>query len=273
MTMPDPAPLPILFLKTRSHPTDAYSAYFAAHPSTAPFTPHFVPVLQHTHRNLPTLTTFLSTPAALASISAIIITSQRAAEALGAVLPALPAATAAAIVAHTQVYVVGPTTQAAVLALGFPAAHVRGAEAGNGAALSEVILRDRPAPATARMLFLVGETRRDIIPRKLKGSGVELVEMVVYETITRKGFGGEFRAAVEEVDHGDGRGGWVVVFSPQGAAEAVEALKGRAGWRVAAIGPTTEEALGRQPDVVARRPSAEGLWEAVDAGMRKSMGS
>lgn len=153
-------------------------------------------------------------------------------------------------------------------ALGFSATNILGAHCGNGEALAEFILADYDTP-TKMLLFLVGGTRRDVIPRVLGGAGVGVEEMVIYETAVAGGFKEEFTKAVEETAGGKR---WVVVFSPAGADVAVEVLKEhRGGSFVAAIGPTTAkvltDTLGRRPEVVAGKPSPEGLWEAVTGFM------
>jgi uroporphyrinogen-III synthase len=138
------------------------------------------------------------------------------------------------------------------------------------------------------LLFLVGETRRDVIPRVLGEDGlgeserVGVEEVEVYRTGVMGGFEGVFR---EEVDRLVGEGHErivVVVFSPSGC----EAMLRVIGWRgggggedsatternrgrfvVATIGPTTRDYLrenfGFEADVTARTPSPEGIWEAV----------
>lgn len=154
--------------------------------------------------------------------------------------------------------------------LGFAAANILGAECGSGEALAELILTDAPSRP---LLFLAGETRRDVIPRTLGAVGVGVEELVVYETAVAESFREEFRSAVQRTE---GTRRWIVVFSPAGANVAVDVLREHresrdGGSCVAAIGPTTErclaDTLGRQPEVVAGKPSPEGLWNAVAAFM------
>lgn len=188
------------------------------------------------------------------------------------------------------IYVVGPATAAAIVALGFTASNVYGADCGNGAALADYILSQHPSspsppPALKPLLFLVGEIRRDVIHKALAGAGIPMQEMVVYETRVMPGFRGAFEEAVWETRKARRR--WVIVFSPQGAEVALDVLNagdsgegekegGRGGekegegeWRLAAIGPTTEEFLkekvGRAPDVVAKKPTPVSLWEALES--------
>lgn len=181
-----------------------------------------------------------------------------------------PAGDHSPLLSHTRVYVVGPATAKSVEQLGFAAANVLGAECGSGEALAQFILADAPARP---LLFLVGETRRDIIPRTLGAAGVVVEELVVYETAVAESFREEFRNAVQKTE---GVRRWIVVFSPAGADVAVGVLREHRGSEesgscVAAIGPTTEKCLAdtldQRPEVVAGKPSPEGLWEAVTAFM------
>jgi uroporphyrinogen-III synthase len=83
------SPLPIIFLKTKSSPTDPYDKYFAENPLEIAGTTYnaeniFVPVLQHQHINLSQLEKLVL--GQNSEYHGMIITSQRAVEALGAVL-------------------------------------------------------------------------------------------------------------------------------------------------------------------------------------------
>ncbi|KAL7276509.1 uroporphyrinogen-III synthase [Rhizina undulata] len=301
-------PTPLILLKTKNSPTDPYETHFTTHPfvpstgDPVPFNPIYVPVLQHRHINLSLLEEIITTNRIRAIYSepnsrleseeggivygGLIITSQRAVEALGSVLSKLSSnpslsTTLNTLLSQVKVYVVGPATAAAVTALGFTPTNVLGSSCGSGAVLAPFILADynsssSDTPKKLPLLFLVGEVRRDIIPKTLRSAPeperIELTEMVIYETAVVEEFRDEFRAAMEKTAGAGER--WVVVFSPAGADVAVEILReggGEAeGVRIAAIGPTTEgvlKGLGRAPDVVAQKPSAEGLWEAIGGFM------
>ena len=88
-----PIPQQVFLLKTKSHPTDPYDIFFRSQG----FDPIFVPVLQHRHVNLDTTRQIicegriegLGKPAAEAEYGGVIVTSQRAVEALGEVLESL----------------------------------------------------------------------------------------------------------------------------------------------------------------------------------------
>lgn len=136
--------------------------------------------------------------------------------------------------------------------------------------MAELILAN---PPTGPLLFLVGKTRRDVIPKTLGAAGVDVEELVVYETDVAEEFREEFRSVVQRTE---GVRKWVVVFSPAGADLAVGVLREHqesreSGSSIAVIGPTTEKCLAdtldRRPEVVAGKPSPEGLWEAMTAFM------
>ena len=264
MTTAMTQPTPIILLKTKSQPTDPYFSYFSTHPLPhGPTRTIFIPVLQHTHTNLPTISTLLTSPA---SYGGLIITSQRAVESFNTAISALPAASTSAFLQSTAVYTVGPATSTAVMNLGFRRENVHGKECGTGIALAEHILASYRTPEKP-LLFCNSAARGEFIPSAL-ASKIPLEELVVYETRVDDGFAGEFARVLGENGYGGER--WVVVFSPTGAEKALEIVRdrgdqgGKTFW--AAIGPTTEGhliGLGRKPEVVAERPSPEGLLRGI----------
>jgi len=87
MTSSPPPPIPVLLLKTRSQPHDAYEEYFSAQGTTASspaptFQPEFVPVLKHRPNttNLDRLVRLLKTGQLPSQYGGMIFTSQRAVE-------------------------------------------------------------------------------------------------------------------------------------------------------------------------------------------------
>ena len=148
------------------------------------------------------------------------------------------------------------------------------------------------------VLFLTGEKRRDIIPRTLmdapglrEDERIQVDEMVVYETRELEEFEFGFGKMLRETDIGADTAGvrWIVVFSPTAGRGMLKAL----GWLgnnevkvkkesvgggerktfVACIGPTTREYLesefGFEADVVAGKPSPEGVREGIERFMRE----
>lgn len=138
------------------------------------------------------------------------------------------------------------------------------------------------------LLFLVGKTRSDIIPKTLmsfdlpKKEQIIVDEVEVYETGVMESFEDEFTRYLDATK--DNKRRWVVIFSPTGCEAALRAL----GWLdpvtkkathpegcrrtyIASIGPTTRDYLinqfGYQPDVCAEKPSPEGVGDAIEAFM------
>ena len=168
-----------------------------------------------------------------------------------------------------------------------PNATIHGADTGTGENLAHFILSHYDSVYTTHkpsLLFLVGEVRRDIIPKTLmdkalpvdKRVGVE--ELVVYETGVMESFEGDF---ADVVGRSDGAV-WVVVFSPTGCEAMLRVLGlgpfagsgcgdgAAAGTRqvfVATIGPTTRDHLrekfGFEAHVCAPKPSPEGVLEGI----------
>lgn len=138
------------------------------------------------------------------------------------------------------------------------------------------------------VLFLVGEQRRDIIPKTLMNpklsaeQRIQVDELVVYGTGVMESFEINFSKLLNETEEKSMR--WVVVFSPTGCEAMLRALglldskTGKATARnvaqnrqtyIATIGPTTRDYLrkefGFEPDVCAEKPSPEG----VEVGIRR----
>jgi uroporphyrinogen-III synthase len=130
------------------------------------------------------------------------------------------------------------------------------------------------------LLFLVGEQRRDIIPKTLmdpsrpESQRITVDEIVVYETGEMDSFENDFRDVVSRNKPTNEVPLWVVVFSPTGCEGMLRVLgMGPFGERrrddvfVATIGPTTrdflKETFGFEADVCAERPSAEGIAEGI----------
>jgi uroporphyrinogen-III synthase len=139
------------------------------------------------------------------------------------------------------------------------------------------------------LLFLVGEQRRDIIPKTLMNAEladdirIPVEEVVVYETGEMGSFEGDFKREIEGIQ-GDAVT-WVVVFSPSGCEAMLRVLGlgpfakddgtfGECGKKifVATIGPTTRDhlrGLGFEPHVCAEKPSPEGVGEGIKKFMEE----
>jgi uroporphyrinogen-III synthase len=199
-------------------------------------------------------------------------------------------------------YTVGPATTRTLTPIRdkyLPSATIYGDQAGHGQALAHLILEHYNERYTSSssttapkpgLLFLVGEQRRDIIPKTLMSTDldekhrIQVDELVVYETAERDGFEDAFRAAVEmqlRQQQKEQEQMWTVIFSPTGCdavlrtvvneasndGDAAASAGSRRKCLIATIGPTTRDYLltnyGFEPDVVARRPSAEGVGEGI----------
>ncbi len=150
---------------------------------------------------------------------------------------------------NSPVFVVGPATADAVRELGLSA---HGESSGDGAALADYIIQVRPA---GPLLFLSGTLRREVLPDRLSSAGIEVDELHVYETIV-----GQANVDLEGAK-------WVTFFSPSGVTASGAGAEGI--WnrlRLAAIGPTTAEALtsiGLVPHAVAAEPTPQALAQAI----------
>jgi uroporphyrinogen-III synthase len=293
-------PIPVILLKTKSESTDSYEEYF----TQAGFLPSFAPVLEHNFRkqSLQEIANLYRTgdlglapnqDGSLPKYGGIIFTSQRAVEAFSSVIQTLRiyGATNALLPNDIPFYVVGPATARGLRALELDNAIV-GEETGNGEALAAFILQhynmllqsQNRLQSKPRLLFLVGEQRRDIIPSTLQNpqldplAQIAVDEIVVYETSEMKTFAADFsqqylRGLINGSMHQ-----WVIVFSPTGCKAMLSSLglldasTGKYAPKpqrpyVATIGPTTREHLVNEfafePDVVAEKPSPEGVGEGI----------
>lgn len=243
----------ILLLKNKTAQQDKYETTFQSYG----FEPVFVPLITHTH--VPQgLLQLLENNAYLAQLQNIIVTSQRTVECLyESVLPRLDASAKQSLLQKT-VYAVGPSTSEFLMRIGFT--NVKGgSNAGNGSILADIISSDisnqlpKPEP-----LLLVGEIRRDIIPKKLSSDGIPVKEVITYKTANMPDNLMRFKHHATE-------GSWVVFFSPQGTEDIIEFIK-KANYKVASIGPTTQEFLekkGIKPSVVSLKPDEQNLLNAI----------
>lgn len=303
-------PIPIVLLKSPS-PTPASDAY-TTHLSPV-FTPHFVPVLSHNLLPDPLIKLFLThlSPSSRTPFpyGALIFTSQRAVACFNTALTSppiqrLPEETKKAL--RISLYTVGPATEKALREIRdreIPQCKIFGGErAGNGEMLARSMLGEGDIedkytiqddgggkPRMKPVLFLVGETRRDIIPRMLMSPdlGVEdriqVDEMVVYQTNESDEFQFAFESTIKQIDASITR--WIVLFSPtagkgvlkglgwldETTGRRIETLTKRSTF-VACIGPTTRDYLEKEfgviADVTASRPSPQGVKDCIESFMK-----
>ncbi|PYH84212.1 putative uroporphyrinogen-III synthase [Aspergillus uvarum CBS 121591] len=323
--------IPILLLKTRSTPHDGYDDFFTSQNYSPAFIPvlehHFhTPNLQRVHDLL--VSGGLSAGHPAQRYGGIIFTSQRAVEGFAQVLEGIDAQDPKELTPLTlPLYTVGPATHRSLSTLTttyLPNATLHGQDTGTGEVLAQFILSHYPAypnstenpdgnhnstststadpPAQTQtpnpnaharkpLLFLVGETRRDIIPKTLMDAAlrpearIPVHELVVYETGVMAGFeeafGERVRALQKKHDPV-----WTVVFSPTGCEAMVRVLENvdaassssspdtsNRKFFVATIGPTTRDYLrnrvGFEPDVCAEKPSPEGVGRGIQRFMEE----
>ncbi|KUI72111.1 Uroporphyrinogen-III synthase [Cytospora mali] len=308
--------VPILLLKTKSTPGDGYEEIFSQPTRDGlSFEPSFVPVLEHRLEDdgMAKVRSILQSRVIGkhfgAAYGGLIFTSQRAVEAFTKIVQDGPddndkdghVAKTSLPWPHLQevpVYSVGPATTRALKAVPQdPPLQVFGEHTGNGDSLAQFILehygewyKDRTEEKPA-LLFLVGEQRRDIIPKTLMDDKlpsdrrIEVEETVVYGTGVMESFEDDFRMCLQETK--DREMVWIVVFSPTGCDAMLRGLgmidgaTGKAKPKdatrtrfIATIGPTTRNYLKRtfdlEPDVCAEKPSPEGVLEAIKQFVSRS---
>ncbi|KAK6458571.1 Uroporphyrinogen-III synthetase [Scheffersomyces xylosifermentans] len=251
----------VLLLKNASVPSDPYHEVFTENR----YKSHFIPLLTHRHFDRSQTVEYLQSSEFVENVAVFIITSQRAVEMFGDCLSSIPPDVKQRIITEKVGYTVGPATHSVLKKLGFT--DVRGGErAGNGLKLAHLVKQDIQDLSTP-IVFFTGEVRKDIIPRSLKEWNYNLVENIIYTTEVREDVISNFNNYVQQENNGTGDG-WIVFFSPQGTEEIVEFVKvqPKSRYRIASIGPTTEEYLLENqitPDVVASKPQAASLFEAI----------
>ncbi|OXV08538.1 hypothetical protein Egran_03699 [Elaphomyces granulatus] len=288
---------PVLLLKTRSTPHDGYEEYFSKKEYYDPvFIPVLQHCFNHENlRAVKEL--FISGAfgnrggqKTKEKYGGLIFTSQRAVEGFAQTVTEIGVPIASAVSHSLVLYTVGPATSRALQTIRdshLHHAHIYGEEAGNGDDLAHMILehynhlhspndsennagnndedhsqkkstnqkgQGNQKPA---LFFLVGEQRRDVIPRTLMSDSlpehqrIQVDELVVYETGAMDSFEGDFRAAVgaarctgiasdgqvdlregqgqcrSKIEEGDRGVMWVVVFSPTGCDAMLKVLRER----------------------------------------------
>jgi len=306
MAEPARGKTPILLLKTKSVPTDTYEELFLTYDNQG-YAPVFVPVLEHRFKPdalntvrqhilnrglVPTLQN------GLATYGALIFTSQRAVEAFNEVVEDIRKERTSVddlLPESLPLYVVGPATARGLRALNLRCP-ILGEETGNGEALAGFILEHYnslyPGIPNPPILFMVGDKRRDIIPRTLQSEqlpsdrSARVDELVIYETGEMRSFKSNFTDIWQANAVSGRKCQWIVVFSPTGCQAMLESLglldvetgkaKKIASGRnvlILTIGPTTRDYLMNEfdfvPDVVAEKPSPEGIAEGIRAFLKQ----
>lgn len=251
-----------ILLKNETVPLDPYRRDFGNH-SLETF---FVPLLIHQPINHGQIVQFLTSQEYLENFQAFIITSQRCIESLDIVLSSIEDKNILRYILNKPAYTVGPATYEVLAKLGFK--DIRGGEkAGNGSVLSELIITDTLFQSeNKKILFLTGEIRKDIIPKKLISAGFDLKELVAYRTEVLEDVVERYSSVYNKLSANDCEN-WIVFFSPQGTEYITEHLVSRKPkFKIASIGPTTEAYLlekGIKPDFVAKKPNSASLVQGI----------
>lgn len=301
--------VPVLLLKTKSAPVDTYEELFLTLDNGG-YAPVFVPVLEHrfkrdalceVRRHVTSRGLVPKSTNGLATYGALIFTSQRAVEAFAEVVEEIRKEGTLhvddVLPESLPLYVVGPATARGLRALGLKCP-ILGEETGNGEALAGFILQhyngmypDTPNPP---VLFMVGDKRRDVIPKTLQSEELDsntrakVDELVIYETGEMQSFKENFSTIWRCNAETGLKRQWVVVFSPTGCRAMLESLDlldletGRAKAStctdqrdifIATIGPTTRDYLiqefGFTPDVCAAKPTPEGIADGIRDFLQK----
>ncbi|KAL9620933.1 MAG: hypothetical protein Q9160_004586 [Pyrenula sp. 1 TL-2023] len=311
LSIPAGSKVPMILLKTRSQPDDSYEELFSQPGSN--YDPIFVPVLQH-RPNLDSLSRVRDLLLNAkwgrdqSSFGGLIFTSQRAVESFASVVHDLEAAPdkPLAFTSETPLYTVGPATSRSLRTLissskALAKAPVLGADTGNGEKLAHYILDHynslyaSPGSSKPPLLFIVGEQRRDVIPKTLMSPNlpetqrIQVEELAVYETVVMDSFAKDFAKTLDAIKSKSLA--CIVVFSPSGCEAMLRHLDyidesarptGNVDRRwtegekryfcVATIGPTTrnhlKERFGVEPDVCADKPSPAGILAGVTEFLR-----
>jgi uroporphyrinogen-III synthase len=284
-------------------PTDTYEELFSSCDNNQ-YAPVFVPVLEHRFkrdaldavRQHITDRGFVPTSQnGLATYGALIFTSQRAVEAFNEVVEDIRREGTFPVddllPESLPFYVVGPATARGLRALNLRCP-ILGEETGNGEALAGFILEHYnalyPGVSNPPILFMVGDKRRDIIPKTLQSEELpsdrraKVDELVIYETGEMQSFKTDFTTIWRRNTDTGSKRQWVMVFSPTGCQAMLESLglldtaTGKVkkvhetrDVLIVTIGPTTRDYLINEfdftPDVVAEKPSPEGIADGIRA--------
>lgn len=190
-------------------------------------------------------------------------------------------------------YVVGPATRDALLDLPQgpvppPELIIGGEETGRAEKLGKLMVERLAKSSGGNLLYLVGDKRRDVLSGILSDAGIDVEEVLVYETSMAAQFPSQLdihlsRCLTTPI--------WIVFFSPSGASYAlphmiahlskkygqlpVAELLEKAKIRLASIGPISADYLqaehGLHTQAICNQPTPESLILALQQADAKSM--
>lgn len=259
----------VILLKNETVPRDPYMDRFVEEG----FSPVFIPLLHHSCCDKHELVDYLQSSEFVDDTQIFIITLQRAVEVLGECMQLMCDEIRRRILQKVG-YTVGPATYQVLRDLGFTKIG-GGDKAGNGLKLAHLMDQElgHEWDKSRQIVFFTGKIRKDIIPRTLLSLDYNLKERVIYQTENRTDIIHNFMDKC--IFKGDQDDNWIVFFSPQGTEPIVEHLKGIdcSGFRIALIGPTTEEYLLQNricPHIISPKPEANSLVESIiSLGLQK----
>ncbi|EXX51966.1 uncharacterized protein OCT59_029628 [Rhizophagus irregularis] len=168
-------------------------------------------------------------------------------------------------------FVVGKSTAKAIRELNV---NPFGDESGSSEILADYIIKyfscssqERENSQQLKLLFLVGDKRKDYLPNKLVESGFILKELLIYETRPNSLFPNELDKLLNYEKKID----WVVFFSPSGVDISLELLKNKLfeenDIKIASIGKTTSNHLEKikkiNVNITSPKPDAESLAKSI----------
>ncbi|KAL0083746.1 tetrapyrrole biosynthesis, uroporphyrinogen III synthase [Phycomyces blakesleeanus] len=240
---------------------DDYDVQFTKHGY-----PHtFIPVLDHKSTSLQTLAEIFSLGPIHCNHLGLVITSQRAVETISRVLwtlnlsPEVRAAWSA-----LPIFVVGPRTANDLRQIAlFSNSNLTIADMATELcdAIEARYPNHKDQSINQSLLFLSGDKRRDVIPRRMAKASIKVHEIKAYETCPHPLLDQSLR------DINPSPEDWAVYFSPSGIRYVCQSIKQLPITKLAAIGPTTaeylEKELGLKVHVVADHPDAVHLVNSM----------
>ncbi|NWH62465.1 HEM4 synthase, partial [Geococcyx californianus] len=164
-------------------------------------------------------------------------------------------------------YVVGKATASLVEEIGLTP---QGEKSGNAEKLAEYIC-SREKPSSSALLFPCGALKREVLPTVLRGKGIPLESLTVYQTTQHA----DLQESLSSYFSQQGIPASIVFFSPSGVKFCLQYIQKLSGnfinyIKFAAIGPTTAEAMeaaGIPVSCTAESPTPQDL----STGMQKAL--
>ncbi|CAI2189759.1 2521_t:CDS:2 [Funneliformis geosporum] len=225
----------ILLLKEKTIQTDSnIDVYEQKFNELGEYTILYLPVLEHSLVNINELTNILKNGIDN-QYGGVIATSQRAVEGLKVAWDQILSSGERIDVLEKwkkiPYFVVGKSTAKAVREM-FEINSLGADESGNSESLADYIIEyfnsirgKGPHNQRLKLLFLVGDKRREELPNKLSKSGISLKELRIYETKPNSSFSTELDKISKFLVEKKKTINWITFFSPSGVDNSLELLK------------------------------------------------